>query len=39
MLANVEQVMKKKYSEENSKIKEELNGLNYEDGGWNAGHL
>ena len=32
--------MEEKYSEEMySKIKEELKGINYEEGGWNAGYL
>ena len=39
-LADVEQVMEEKYSEEiYSKIKDEFKGINYEEGGWNAGHL
>ena len=32
--------MEQKYSEEiYCKIKEELKGINYDEGGWNSGHL
>ena len=40
LLEEGEKYMEEKYSEDMyGKIKEELKGINYEEGGWNSGHL